>query len=79
MVLCLMRNSTIGGLKIFVDGKRVGESAPLDPARFDLTANTSLKIGFGEHDYFHGALRDVRLYGRALSDCEISRLFQDPK
>ena len=66
-------------LRLFVDGKRVAASAPFDPARFDLAANVPLKIGFGEHDYFHGRLHDVRLYGRALSDREVSRLFRESK
>ncbi len=66
-------------LKLFVDGKRVAESAPFDPARFNLTANAPLKIGFGEHDYFHGQLRDVRLYGRALSEREVKRVFRETK
>lgn len=66
-------------LKLFVDGKRVAESPPFEAARFNLTANAPLKIGFGEHDYFHGRLRDVRLYGRALSETEIDRGFREPK
>jgi hypothetical protein len=66
-------------LRLFVDGKRAAASAPFDPARFDLTANAPLKIGFGEHDYFHGSLRDVRLYGRALTDREVNRLFRESK
>jgi hypothetical protein len=66
-------------LELLVDGKPVAESAPFDPARFDLAANTPLKIGFGEHDCFHGALRDIRLYGRTLSDRELKRLFRESK
>ncbi len=63
-------------LKLFVDGKTVAESAPFDPAQLDLTPHTALKIGFGEHDFFHGSLRDVRLYSRALSDRDVKRLFR---
>lgn len=66
-------------LKLFVDGKRVAESAEFDPARFDLAAAVPLKIGFGEHDYFHGSLRDVRLYRRALADREVNQLFRATK
>jgi hypothetical protein len=74
---CHVAAARVGNrLRLFVDGKRVAASAPFDPARFDLAANVPLKIGFGEHDYFHGRLRDVRLYGRALSDREVSRLFR---
>lgn len=63
-------------LGLFVDGKRVAESPSFDPARFNLAAGAPLRIGFGEHDYFHGRLREVRLYGRALSDREVQRLFR---
>lgn len=66
-------------LKLLVDGKRVAESAPFDPARFELATDAALKIGFGEHDYFNGSLRDVRLDGRALSDREVEQLFRDTK
>lgn len=66
-------------LKLFVDGKPVAESLPFEPARFDLAANTPLKIGFGEHDYFHGTLRHVRLYARALSEREVKRLSRESK
>ena len=63
-------------LSLFVDGKRLAESARLDPARFDLAASAPLRIGFGEHDFFRGRLREVRLYGRALNDREVQRLFR---
>jgi len=63
-------------LSLFVDGKRVAESARFDPARFNLTANAPLRLGFGEHDYLHGRLREIRLYGRALSDREVQRRFR---
>ena len=66
-------------LKLFVDGKRVAESAPFDPSRFDLASGAPLEIGFGEHDYWHGGLRDVRLFARALTDREVNRLFHDEK
>ena len=66
-------------LRLFVDGNRVVESAPFDPTRFNITVNGPLKIGFGEHDYFHGRLRDLRLYGRALSEGEVKRLFLQSK
>jgi len=32
-----------------------------------------------EHDYFRGRLREVRLYGRALNDREVQRLFRAPR
>lgn len=66
-------------LQLFVDGRRVAESGPFDPARFDLTPEVPLKIGFGEHAHFQGLLREVRLYRRALSEREIRRVFRESK
>jgi hypothetical protein len=61
-------------LKLFVDGACVAESKAFDAARFNLSLQAPLRIGFGEHDFFHGTLRDVRLYGRALGEREVKRL-----
>ena len=33
-----------------------------------------LTIGFGQHDYFSGRLRDVRLYRRALTPEDVAAL-----
>lgn len=66
-------------LRLFVDGNRVAESSPFDPARFDLAAGVPLKIGLGEHDYFHGQRREVRLYQHALDDGEMKRLFRESR
>lgn len=66
-------------LRLLVDGKSVAESVQFDPAQFELKANAPLALGFGEHDYFHGRLRDVRLHRRALSDREVNRLFRGDK
>lgn len=60
-------------LKLFVDGKRVATSAPFDPSQFDLSTDAPLRIGFGPTDSFNGRLRDVRIWGRALSDDEVAR------
>lgn len=64
-------------LQLFVDGTRVAESKVFDAARFNLSLQAPLKIGFGEHDFFHGTLRDVRLYGRAFSERELRRVFRE--
>lgn len=66
-------------LKLFVDAKPVAESKAFDGGRFNLSSPAPLKIGFGEHDYFHGTLRDVRLYGRALREREVKRVFREAK
>lgn len=60
-----------GRLRLFVDGARVAESAEFDPAKFNLTTDQPLKIGAGSGDSFNGAIKDVRVYGRALNDAEM--------
>ncbi len=61
-------------LKLFLDGKQVGESAKFDPAALDLTTREPLLIGAGQGDFFHGSLSDVRFYKQALNPQEISTL-----
>ena len=61
-------------LKLFIDGKLVATSTPLDPATFDVSNDQPLKIGFGGHDYFRGSLSDLRLYARALTAEDIADL-----
>jgi hypothetical protein len=60
-----------GELKLYVDGKCVDTSTTFDPEKFDLSNAVPLKIGFGQHDYFNGRMRDLRLYSRALDEAEI--------
>jgi dienelactone hydrolase len=65
---------TGGRLRLYVDGKQVAVSSAFDPAEYDLSTAGPLRIGFGEHDYFKGKLRDLRLYRRALTEAEIGAL-----
>ena len=60
--------------KLYVDGKCVARSSEFRPEDYNLTNRAPLRIGFGQHDYFHGILRDLRIYRRALSDGEIAGL-----
>lgn len=54
-------------LRLYVDAELVAESAAFDSDAWDLQPGQPLKIGFGQHDYFNGRMRDVRLYGKALN------------
>ncbi len=63
-----------GELRLYVNGKLSSRSAPFDTDDYDLTVRVPLKIGFGEHDYFSGRIRAVRLYSLALADREIGIL-----
>lgn len=61
-----------GELRLYLDGALVGQSP--DRAQYKLDNDQPLLIGFGSHDYFRGTMRDVRLYGRALTAAEIEQL-----
>lgn len=63
-----------GRLELYVDGAKMSESAMLDGRGLDLTNGQSLRIGFGETDYFSGRIHDVRAYRRGLDPAAIQRL-----
>ena len=58
-------------LKLYIDGKHVADSPKFDPQKFNLNTQSPLKIGFGQHDYFNGKMKDLRVYNRELSPSEI--------
>ncbi|MCX7407033.1 MAG: LamG domain-containing protein [Planctomycetales bacterium] len=60
-----------GKLLLFVDGKLKSSSTDFNADDFDLSNDQPLRIGSGPNDFFHGRLRDVRLYRRALSQAEV--------
>lgn len=57
-------------LTLYVDGRRAA-SATSDRDPIDSSSEVPLLIGFGPQSHFHGRMREVRLYNRALSDDEI--------
>jgi hypothetical protein len=61
-------------LRLYVDGRLVGQSEPFHAAQYHLTSKAPLHIGFGQNDSFLGRLADVRIYSRALSTAEVERL-----
>lgn len=61
-------------LRLYVDGQQVATSTHFASEKFDLGGLRSLKIGFGQHDYFNGQMRDLRVYNHALSAPEIATL-----
>ncbi|MSS70225.1 MAG: LamG domain-containing protein [Candidatus Latescibacteria bacterium] len=66
-------------LKLYVDGRLAATSSPFNPADYDLSNDSPLRIGFGAHDHFNGKIRDLRLYSRALTDAEVSALHRLPE
>lgn len=65
-----------GELKIYLDGALVSNSAPFTGSNYDLNNDQPLRIGHGVGHVLNGALRDVRLYNRALAPDDVSRLGQ---
>ncbi|MSS70227.1 MAG: LamG domain-containing protein [Candidatus Latescibacteria bacterium] len=61
-------------LKLYVDGRLAATSSPFNPADYDLSSDSPLRIGFGAHDHFNGKIRDLRIYNRALTDTEVEAL-----
>jgi hypothetical protein len=54
-------------LSLYVNGRLASKSEAFDQDAFDLGPDQPLKIGLGQHDYFNGRLKDVRIYRKALS------------
>jgi len=57
-------------LTLFVDGRPVS-SATSDHDPIDASNEAPLLIGFGPQSHFHGRMREVRLYNRALTESEV--------
>jgi len=66
-----------GQLNLFVDGQLVGQSAEFDHAPYDLTNDKPMTIGFGMHDYFSGAMKDLRIYNSALSPQDVAAIAKE--
>ena len=67
------------GLKIYIDGKEKTASPPFGYGHvLNIENSLPLTIGFGAVDYFSGAIDDLRIYNRALSNDEIQGLHQPP-
>jgi concanavalin A-like lectin/glucanase superfamily protein len=67
------------GLKLYVDGNLEGTETNVN-YNFNSSDWNNMRFGANVYDdsarsFFNGMLDDVRLYNRALSDCEIQELF----
>ncbi len=60
-------------LSLFVDGKLAARATSEHP-ELDAASSAPLQIGFGPQSYYHGKIRDVRLYNKAISDNDIQQL-----
>lgn len=61
-------------LELFVDGRCVARSAAFDPAEFNVSTGLPLKIGSGQHDFFRGRMKDIKIWRRALRAEEIEAM-----
>ena len=65
-----------GVINLHVDGKHIAASSnnAIDDEVGDLSTGTPLYVGYGQHDYFNGKIRDLRIYTDVLNDLQIRRL-----
>jgi hypothetical protein len=61
-------------LELFIDGRRVARSSVFDSKDFNLAAGRPLRIGSGQHDFFRGRMKEVKIWRRALQDDEIEAI-----
>jgi len=63
-----------GHLRLYLDGRLVASSLPLDGQRLDLANDQPLLIGSGPQNHLQGWLSDLRLYDRAIAAADIPAL-----
>lgn len=64
-------------LSLYMNGKYCETTLSECSTDFNLTNRVPLLIGFGPQSHFHGKMRDVRLYSRALGKEEIQLLHRE--
>lgn len=68
-------HSAAGNIKIYIDGQLVKQ---MDTCNQGISSDYPLQLGFSgvnEGEYLTGALDNLRIYGRALSDTEVQELY----
>ena len=63
-----------GALSLYVNGELAARSEGSKDTNHNVDNAESLRIGFGQHDYFNGRMRDLRIYRRALGVEEVQSL-----
>jgi hypothetical protein len=66
-------------LRLYVNGAMVTQSEAFNREDYDLSVDQSLRIGFGQVDFFSGKISDVRIYDHALSGRKVKKLFGDAR
>jgi hypothetical protein len=67
----LVAQRKAGVMSLYLNGTKVAED---NDAGLDVNNTAPLRIGLGQHDYFNGRMKDVRIYGGALSEAEVAAL-----
>jgi len=71
-------SSSIGGLKIFVDGIAESLVVKMDALTGSILNNVTPTLGSrSDLHFYNGVMDDVRVYNRALSETEISELYTE--
>jgi len=70
-----VKNNTSKTLKLYVNAVLVAESDTFTIADYDLDNAEDLLIGFGIQDYFKGKIDEVKIYNKALTQEEITALY----
>jgi len=68
-----------GRLQLYIDGKQRAQSTEFNPAKYELSTDGPLKIGFGQHDYFNGRMKDLRIYSHALSADNVKQVLAEAR
>ena len=64
-----------GQLELFIDGARVARAAS---SKLDISTTAPLGIGTGTNATFRGAIADVRIYDRGISDAALAGIAREP-
>ena len=56
-----------GTLRLLVNGKEVASQKFKDNSKYQLSNDKPFKVGAGQHDFFNGSIRDLRIYQGKLT------------
>ena len=63
-------------VKLYLNGRLVATSDADSQSVDELCNGMPLLIGSGQHDYFNGKIKNLRIYNNALSELQIRRLLK---
>jgi len=63
-----VRDSTLGRMRLYLNGRLRGTSREFLPMHFDLGNTDHLLIGVGSQDYFNGRIDRVRIFSTAVNE-----------